>query len=466
MKRILFMLIAMMILLCCACQPTPENKIIVSKGETSPTVTRSAVSNIEQEIPKTLQRQYITKNGMIEVDIQAEVVAESQNIINQYVFAPGKIESSMIRDILFYLFGEGEFYQNTADEQYTKSEIEAIILELKRAQAFNQPPVKKEQEEWSGTDEVIQGKSEILKYFEKQYEMAPEEYVSNAINQNQIEKMIKNGQMNIMRLNGKKHPATFQVDLQDDGRDNILLYKNMDSAIDYSEDKYPLQKGRNLNLSIEKATKQVEQIIDACHLDMFRIDSVFLSNKYCTVLADAEYFQSDAFLTATEQCYVFRLTRVVDRDTINDVLSHDDETDAETREVYAPVFRQENIEIALDDTGIIAFKWKSPIEIEEHCEQKEMLPLETVVELFMEQMERNSIGIEKANGMERKIKVGKIKLGYMQAIQKDSTETGTLMPVWDFYANEGEVEQGEKANYSLLTINATDGSIVHRGAGY
>ena len=61
---------------------------------------------------------------------------------------------------------------------------------------------------------------------------------------------------------------------------------------------------------------------------------------------------------------MFRLTRKIDGLTINDVLYHEGDTDSEGNEVYAPVYQEECMEIAVDDTGIISLMWQNPIQIQ------------------------------------------------------------------------------------------------------
>ena len=85
---------------------------------------------------------------------------------------------------------------------------------------------------------------------------------------------------------------------------------------------------------------------------------------------------------------------------------------------------------------------------------------------FLEQMKMKSIGIEQSNHEQVTYTVSKIKLGYMEATQKNSMDEGALLPVWDFYIRASSEQDEGKANYSILTINAMNGSIINRGVGY
>lgn len=63
--------------------------------------------------------------------------------------------------------------------------------------------------------------------------------------------------------------------------------------------------------------------------------------------------------------------------------------------------------------------------------------------------------------------VREAKLGLMRIKERNSKDTGLIIPVWDFmgtYTAEGILFDDDYI--SLLTINAIDGSIVDRGLGY
>jgi len=74
-------------------------------------------------------------------------------------------------------------------------------------------------------------------------------------------------------------------------------------------------------------------------------------------------------------------------------------------------------------------------------------------------------------GTTSKIEISRIELGLMRVLEPNSLDTGVIIPVWDFYGkNHGEMD-GENwilddPNEPYLTVNAIDGSVIDRGAGY
>lgn len=68
------------------------------------------------------------------------------------------------------------------------------------------------------------------------------------------------------------------------------------------------------------------------------------------------------------------------------------------------------------------------------------------------------------------IKVNKIILRYTRLSERSDFHTGLMVPVWDFI---GDIDYGDTSGLSgqekdkvVFTINAVDGSIVDRAAGY
>ena len=58
-----------------------------------------------------------------------------------------------------------------------------------------------------------------------------------------------------------------------------------------------------------------------------------------------------------------------------------------------------------------------------------------------------------------RLTVNRITLGYTRIQSRDDPEQYLFVPVWDFF-------DAEDPQTSLLTINAVDGTVIHRGYGY
>lgn len=67
------------------------------------------------------------------------------------------------------------------------------------------------------------------------------------------------------------------------------------------------------------------------------------------------------------------------------------------------------------------------------------------------------------------ITVDKVILRYMRISEKDSFDTGLLVPVWEFLGKKKyktDTYGNNTTDVSLLTINAIDGSVINMSLGY
>ena len=62
------------------------------------------------------------------------------------------------------------------------------------------------------------------------------------------------------------------------------------------------------------------------------------------------------------------------------------------------------------------------------------------------------------------VTINEIRLNYMRIARKDHENEFLYVPVWDFIGQINASSIGEK--YSLVTVNAIDGSFIDRVLGY
>lgn len=113
-------------------------------------------------------------------------------------------------------------------------------------------------------------------------------------------------------------------------------------------------------------------------------------------------------------------------------------------------------------------------------ENVQLLPFETVMEIFKEQIGYHYFTGDIENpdsGKGETLYITDIHLSMMRVRKKDSPEEFYLLPVWDFTGyfehrtwplkpNEIEQEKEWAAGLSYLTINAVDGTVIDRDVGY
>ena len=129
----------------------------------------------------------------------------------------------------------------------------------------------------------------------------------------------------------------------------------------------------------------------------------------------------------------------------------------------------ENVEVIVNDDGIVGFYYRSPIEIMETVvEQASMKSFDEIKDIF-EQM----VVVANATGSDEEekvsIDVNRVILRYTRISEENSFDTGLLVPVWDFMGRKTD-QYGEKqvlkSDTCILTINAIDGTIIDRRLGY
>lgn len=138
----------------------------------------------------------------------------------------------------------------------------------------------------------------------------------------------------------------------------------------------------------------------------------------------------------------------------------------------APAPGQELITVVIHEDRIVNFHWQDPYEIGGIIQpQTELLPFEEIMSIFgtiaplSVQYTENDLGRKSKanNGMH----ITEIRLGYMPVLQKDNPNQWELRPVWDFIGSRIlPLATYDNPCYSLLTIDAIDGTVIDRNYGY
>jgi hypothetical protein len=138
--------------------------------------------------------------------------------------------------------------------------------------------------------------------------------------------------------------------------------------------------------------------------------------------------------------------------------------------------RQEQIFGSLENGTVVSLQWNYPFRVTStENENVALLPFDTIMDIFRRQVFMNQY-LDK--GSDETIRITDVRFSYMRVKIRDSKEY-YLLPVWDFLGYEVDSEWDRKASpgelelarswwndQSLLTINAIDGSVINRNAGY
>ncbi len=135
---------------------------------------------------------------------------------------------------------------------------------------------------------------------------------------------------------------------------------------------------------------------------------------------------------------------------------------------------QERIEVVTDHGEVAEVTWTSPLRVlGVENENVGLLPFDRIMEIFKQQIFMN-IYMGKdylGNDSHTDMRITEITLSYMRVRKPNQTEYW-LLPVWDFQGYDTRFAANRMDDYdwwdtfSLLTVNAIDGSIVDRNLGY
>lgn len=138
--------------------------------------------------------------------------------------------------------------------------------------------------------------------------------------------------------------------------------------------------------------------------------------------------------------------------------------------------QQEQIFGTLEDGTVVSLQWNYPFRVTgTENENVSLLSFDAVMDIFRRQVFMNQY-LDK--DCDETIHITEIRFSYMRVKIRDSAEY-YLLPVWDFLGYDVDSEWAQKASagelelarswwndQSLLTINAIDGSVINRNAGY
>lgn len=133
------------------------------------------------------------------------------------------------------------------------------------------------------------------------------------------------------------------------------------------------------------------------------------------------------------------------------------------------VWGNEGIAVAVNDSGIVGFHYLSPLSVDETVvEMSRVKPFREIKDTFEKMVViENAPDSTESEGepQDVSVQVTNVRLIYTRISEKDSFDTGLVVPVWNF---EGTVtdEYGTQNKGTVLSINAIDGSVINQELGY
>lgn len=206
-----------------------------------------------------------------------------------------------------------------------------------------------------------------------------------------------------------------------------------------------------LTLSEDKAKKQADEFLQKLKLTDYKCCE---SGVYSQLIGE----QGDKY----RDVYKFLYMRNMDGIFVNNSAGFKLIDEWRGNDYVKKVWGNEAIVVGVNDSGIVDFRYLTPLSVDETVVEKTSIKSFQDIKDTFEQMVVIENAVEEGNVS---IEVTDVKLVYTRISEKDSFDTGLVVPVWDF---EGRMidEFGYEKTGNILSINAIDGTVINRSLGY
>ena len=432
-----------------ACQPTPENEIVVNKN-TQPNQDNSLNTAMPPySVPEQWTDTYEYYDGKVVVNVDADIIVPQTETFNTYSLIPATFTQAQAEKLVNVLFGDAEL--EAPEQQWTKAQYEELLINFKLTYSQGNNPNMSEAEYEANVRDL---EAKIVAAPETAVVLNPAE---------QIQAFSESGALNLQADLGRKEKARLTIRNLDEGYLSSVRFNNNDGD-DYEAISLD-DAGVKLKLSKEEAQTQAEDLLSKLGIDYM---------KPAAVKVGAPYALEGESTENLPQCYLVYFTR-----TIEGVpATYDDATGATSdSDDYDKLWAYERIIVGVDDGGIVQFQWEGNASTPEITQSNvALLDFEKVMDIFKENMGIQYAYTDDPSILSDTYQISKITLGLTRIKVKGGYQ---LVPVWDFFGMvqtataDGEIRDtirdgsgGSNTIDSFLTINAMDGSVIDRSVGY
>lgn len=452
MKKRIICLFLTVVFLCAACQKTPETEIIVNKGNGVEAIveeTAAPTRPIYEGIPSALNLNWESERLII--NIAADVFVPKVTSVPVYQVTEPVYTQRQVDMAVKALLGNAVLY-DTNSMAYTKEELMEMLLYEKR---LLEDVKSGENTIYQGTIEHLEDNIRLLEEKIKHVDdFKPLTVETSAYSQSRNLNVYTQEQ-----TNKKYFIATSE---------NILYMRY------YIRPFVPtsyLKEEEMISLSLKRT--DAEAAAKRCVQELGYTDMDISAVSKGELLSGEESIGSGK----NELAYIFFFTRTVDGIPLT-YEEHERASAASGNESDANLFSHaweyESIRVAVSDAGVEEVYINGNLLIGNKVnENVQLLPFETILEHAKAALSQKYSFLD-SRGVDAKscLRIDRIKFGYMQVATSASKDYHLLIPVWDFYGaldmveTDGTLNQAVSTQYSELTINAMDGSLIDRDKGY
>ncbi len=460
-KKVSFMTIVLVLVLALsAFQKTPDAPIVTNKKDSKlETAILSKDAPKESLNPDAEWKEQLTSaDNNVTININAVVEAPEVPQISVVSCMPHYFTLDETKNAISLFYGDATLYDNSlSDKDWLETEIIKSRADLEYLKRNGEYPLIEDQEAQrvvTNLEEEVAWLEDKIVRLEADYQTVLEE--SAGVGEIEL-KENDNGAESVNVRNDQIPPMQFYVFNDKNVNDAAMEYEITGSDLSSS---IPLQATEQLDINISRkdAERKALEVASSCGV------------LECKVVSAAKAQVSG------QLSYVFTLGRLVGGVPSIPVPNYEGTRafGADGKEYREP-WRQENIQIVVNDKGVVGFLWEYPPEILKVLnENVALMPYIEIKKIAKNQLQRTQTADEfelNSNGG-KVVEINRIVFNMMRVAQKESSDSYYYLPVWDFLGKtvdnnmetqEDDVPVSEK---SFLTINAIDGSIIDRGLGY
>lgn len=489
-----------------ACQPTPSEPVVIGKGDGAMESAINQNSGNASSAPyDSPERLTLDVGGLPDdyiMNFDAGVDVSDQTEWPVYSMEPTKItqnEADAVRNALLdgaVLYKPGK-YRSRAEIQRS---IDYYENELRLSEGYQQ------------TTDAYQ---EILKNLYIEYESSPEDL---KLEEADTKLQFMENRVDAWDYGGKEvktEDGGFRYEWTDEARQRAIeagcgnIYgvcwtesgRKMSLSLDNNERSsnlyYTIDDGNliadpGVTYPLDEAVSKADDLLKKAGLDFTLVEATTETDLFGRVNEDkGPWYHS--------LVYKRRIEGVPQDNIVSLIAQRADEDNGymmqNTDEQFRPVPQQETIRIDLDDYGVRMFIWSQPWKVTAlENPNVDLLPFDIISERITKQLKMQTLWDEMANEREiewidsRRLEVNKVAMSYLVVAKKDDMTSYYLIPVWnvcgDMYYHYKDSYPTGKSNtyvldennerlawrsryqtgeYSILTINAIDGTVIPRG---
>lgn len=515
-RGIAWLMAGWFVLTLAGCQSNPEKSVVKEKNmdkmltQAETKEDTSSYEQVRKEVKEyeTYQTQLKDKKMKVTVDVNAKVEVPKVNKLSVYRVSASKIKQDFLERVRKTLTPDITYYEGDKADARTKSVIAREISfwekELKSAKRNDSDLVEEyernladlRKEYKNAPDSIkltnypapasIQKISQLFKGDSQNtfYQWLHELHgsgdvfygVSDAKDGNYHALFLQNSPNygNCLRYSVNKtayDSAIYQADVKNDipmivpvkgdetpnfYEGGIIAEKGTEEETDTSA---KCAENEKLTISEADAEKKAMDLLGKLKLNEF---ACFDKGKYAQLLSADE--TQDVYRNVWRFLYLRKLDDVF----VNNQAGFKYVDGWQSGSYVKKMWGSEAVAICVNDSGVVNFHYLSPLEVKETVvEQSRIKSFKEVKETF----EKMVVIANKPDSAEDSaeagvsVKVTDVCLVYTRISEKDSFDTGLIVPVWDF---EGTVvdEYGHEKTGNILSINAIDGSVINQELGY